>query len=201
MGVTSLVRHLQYLMLTGMMILIAGAWNAPAPLSAQRPSGTSGSPASAVHDFDFLIGRWTVKHRRLKHRLAHNQEWETFSGTCEARTLMGGQANVDDNVIELPAGTYRAATLRTFDPATKTWSIWWIDARNPHHLDTPVVGEFQNGVGTFFTNDVWNGRPIVVRFIWYEITPDSARWEQAFSDDAGKSWETNWIMQFTRAAP
>jgi hypothetical protein len=154
---------------------------------------------SSAHDFDFFVGRWAVQHRRLKHRLAHSDEWETFSGTCETRIILDGQANLDDNVIELPEGAYRAATLRSFDPSTQTWSIWWLDARRPHQLDPPVVGSFTNGAGTFYANDVWNGRPIRVRFQWSDIAENSARWQQAFSDDAGKSWETNWLMDFKRS--
>lgn len=159
------------------------------------------STASAPHDFDFLVGDWTVQHRRLKHRLAHSNEWETFSGTCKARLVLGGQGNVDDNVLEMPGGTYRAVTLRSFDPNTKTWSIWWLDSHRPHELDPPVVGSFRDGTGTFLTKDTFNGRPILVRYIWSEITPDSAKWQQAFSDDGGKTWETNWVMEFQRVVP
>jgi hypothetical protein len=154
---------------------------------------------SGARDFDFFVGRWTVQHRRLKQRLAQSDEWEIFSGTCETRLILDGQANIDDNVIELPGCAYRAATLRAFDASTGTWSIWWLDARNPHQLDPPVVGTFTNGVGTFYANDVLRGRPIMVRFVWSDIAEKSARWQQAFSDDAGKTWETNWTMDFRRA--
>jgi hypothetical protein len=148
-------------------------------------------------DFDFFVGRWRVAHRRLRRRLAGDTEWEEFAGRSEMRQIVGGLGNVDDNVIELPAGTYRAATVRAFDPATGLWSIWWIDGRNPR-LEPPVHGRFENGVGTFFGDDAFEGRPIRVRFIWSEITPRSARWEQAFSPVGGATWETNWIMTFTR---
>jgi hypothetical protein len=150
-------------------------------------------------DFDFFVGRWRVAHRRLRRRLAGDTEWEEFDGVSEMRQIVGGLGNVDDNIIELPAGTYRAATVRAFDPATGLWSIWWIDGRNPR-LEPPVHGRFENGVGTFLGDDVFEGRPIRVRFIWSQITPRSARWEQAFSPDGGATWETNWIMTFTRMA-
>jgi hypothetical protein len=159
---------------------------------------TEPTGVSSEHDFDFLIGSWRVRHRRLKTRLAHSNEWETFAGTCRAWRVLDGQGNVDDNVLEAPAGTYHAVSLRSFDPTTRSWSIWWLDSRHPHELDPPVVGEFRNGVGTFLANDSLNGRPIVVRYIWSDITPNSAKWQQAFSDDAGKTWETNWIMEFHR---
>jgi hypothetical protein len=147
-------------------------------------------------DFDFLVGNWTVRHRRLAERLTRCTEWEESQGTCCMRPLLGGQANVDDNLLELPSGTYRATTIRAYDPVTKQWSIWWLDSRHPHDLGTPVVGAFENGIGTFFADDIFDGKPIRVRFLWTDITAVSARWQQAFSADEGATWETNWIMDF-----
>ena len=153
---------------------------------------------SSPHDFDFFHGRWTVHHRRLKDRLVGCAQWEVFGGTTCVQPLLGGAGNVDDNVLDLPAGAYRAATLRSFDPATRQWAIWWLDGRHPHTLDAPMVGRFENGIGTFFADETFRGQPIRVRFLWSNITPATARWEQAFSPDGGKTWETNWLMDFTR---
>ena len=155
-------------------------------------------PGPAVHDFDFLPGSWRVHHRRLRHRLAGSDEWEEFEGTSEARALLGGAGNVDDNLLELPSGPYRAVSLRTYDPASDRWSIWWVDGRNPGVLDPPVVGGFADGVGTFVGADTFDGRPILVRFTWSEVDTDAPRWEQAFSADGGATWEVNWVMRFTR---
>ena len=152
---------------------------------------------STANDFDFFVGRWTVRHRRLKERLAESKQWEQFGGTSEMRKLMDGQGNIDDNMIELPAGRYRAVSLRSFDPKTKQWAIWWVDGRNPHQLDPPVRGGFSQGTGVFYADDVFKGQPIRVRYLWSDITATSCRWQQAFSAD-GKTWETNWIMDFTR---
>ena len=155
-------------------------------------------PGPAVHDFDFYMGTWRVHHRRLKERLAGSDEWEEFEGTSRAWPILDGAGNVDDNVLELPSGTYRAISLRTFDPETDHWSIWWLDGRTPGRLDPPVVGEFKHGVGTFLAADTFNGRRIIVRFVWSDITDRTCRWEQAFSTDGGTTWEVNWIMESTR---
>jgi hypothetical protein len=80
-------------------------------------------PGPAVHDFDFYIGSWRVHHRRLVERLAGSDDWEAFEGSSTAWPILDGAGNIDDNVLELPAGTYRAISLRTFDPATDRWSI------------------------------------------------------------------------------
>ena len=153
---------------------------------------------SGISDFDFLFGSWRVHHRRLKERLTDCTEWVAFEGTCVSRPLMGGQGNVEDNVLHLPEGTYQAVGLRAFDPRSCTWAIWWLDSRHPHSFDVPVVGGFKDGVGTFLADDMLRGRPIKVRFQWSKITPTSAQWDQAFSPDGGETWETNWVMQFTR---
>jgi hypothetical protein len=166
----------------------------PLPFSLD-PSGSA--RAAGARDFDFLIGRWTVAHRRLRRRLEGDTQWDRFGGTREVRPLLGGLGNVDDNVIELPAGAYRGSALRLFDPAAARWSIWWADSRAPG-LQAPVHGRFENGVGIFLGDDTLRGRPIRVRYIWSDITPEAARWTQAFSPDAGATWEEDWIMEFTR---
>src|ERR1700729_3885510 len=147
---------------------------------------TETAAPSGLHDFDFLYGQWRVHHRRLKERLAGNSEWIEFEGTLFARELMGGYGNVDDSVLELPSGTYRAVGLRSFDAESGQWSIWWLDARTPlGPLEPPVQGSFREGVGTFYADDTFAGKPIRVRFEWSKIQPESCHWEQAFSTDEG----------------
>jgi hypothetical protein len=156
------------------------------------------APGPAAHDFDFLAGRWRVQHHRLKDRLAGSDEWQRFEGTSTAWALLDGAGNIDDNILEAPTGTYRAISLRSYDPRADRWSIWWLDGRNPGLLDPPVVGGFANGIGTFIGEDTFDGRPILVRFRWSDITGTTCRWEQAFSPDDGATWEVNWVMELTR---
>jgi hypothetical protein len=161
------------------------------------------NPSSAqhngLHDFDFFMGKWKVQHRRLKERLVGCDEWVEFDGTCVTQKLLNGQANVDDNVLNLPQGMYRATSLRSYDPEKQLWAIWWLDSRSPGRLDPPVIGKFADGVGTFFADDIPAGRPIRVRFRWTDTQSPSPHWEQAFSANNGTTWETNWTMDFTRA--
>ncbi len=151
---------------------------------------------TGLHDFDFLVGEWRVHHRRVK---VDGHEWVEFDGTCSNRALMEGWANIEEHLLNGPSGAYRAAGLRAYDPKTGQWAIWWLDGRYPAGaLDPPVKGHFENGVGTFYSDYTHNGRPMRVRFIWSHITTTSARWEQASSPDAGKTWDTNWVMEFRR---
>lgn len=169
----------------------------PAASPLASAIGSSDRFADGRADFNFFWGSWRVRHRRLKRRLAGSDEWENFDGRCATRPIIGGLGNIDDNEIELPDGTYLATTVRLFRPKTQRWSIWWVDARDPT-LQPPVEGAFENGVGTFYGDDEYEGRAIRVRFLWSDITPISARWKQAFSIDGGANWETNWRMDFTR---
>ncbi|MGA8189712.1 MAG: membrane dipeptidase, partial [Candidatus Sulfotelmatobacter sp.] len=123
----------------------------------------------------------------------------SLEGTLFSQPLMGGYANVDDDVSEVPGGTYRGVAPRSFDAKLGQWSIWWMDSRMPRApMDPPVRGSFQNGVGTFYADDTENGKPIRIRFIWSQITPTSCHWEQTYSPDGGKTWETNWIQDLKR---
>lgn len=151
---------------------------------------------SSAHDFDFFFGHWRVLHRRLRERLVGCEDWEAFGGQCTTWPMLDGQGNVDDNLLHLPGGDYRAVTLRSFDPATQRWAIWWLDARHPHQLDVPVIGHFEGAVGTFYADDTLAGRPLRVRFRWLDTRTKSPHWEQAFSVDGGASWEVNWTMDF-----
>jgi hypothetical protein len=150
------------------------------------------------HDFDFLFGSSRVRHRRLTERLAGCNEWHEFDGTQHAWPLLGGLANVDDNEFATPDGIQRGASLRSFDPTTETWAIWWLGETTRHTIDVPVVGQFVDGVGTFLADDTLRGHPIIIRFTWSRITATTSRWEQAFSPDAGATWESNWTMSFEK---
>jgi hypothetical protein len=173
---------------------------APAQATQDSPKAATPNDLSGLHAFDLRVGKWRVHHRVLRERLAGSKDWFEYDGTQTWWSVMNGWGNVDDNVFNKPGGAYNGATLRAYDPKTGQWAIWWLDGRTPSaNLDPPVVGRFVNGVGTFYNNDTLRGKPIRVRFIWSKITKHSAHWEQAFSSDGGKTWETNWISDFTRA--
>ena len=184
--------------LTGAVLVASGAaFSAHAAQDAPAEQATSN--LSGLHDFDFLFGEWRVHSRRLKERLTGSADWEEFDGTIVCRKYMDGAANVDDTVFHTPQGIYRGVAPRAYDPKTGQWAIWWIDGRNPFgSVDPPVKGRFVNGVGTFLADDTLRGKPIKVRFTWSHITKRSARWEQAFSPDGGKTWEVNWEQQLER---
>jgi len=149
-----------------------------------------------ARDFDFWMGSWKIHNRRLRERLKGSTVWDDFEATAEARPLLGGVGNEDVYRTEF-AGGFTGMSFRFFDKATGQWSIYWADSRKGT-LEPPVVGSFKGDVGVFEGPDTFEGRPIRVRFIWSRVNTPTPRWEQAFSEDEGKTWETNWVMDMSR---
>jgi hypothetical protein len=149
-------------------------------------------------DFDFFFGRWTVHNRRLKTRLSRSNEWEEFPGTCVARPILGGLGNMDEFTIDDPSGRVDAVTVRLYNPANHEWSIYWAASPGSGRFDVPMVGGFEGPRGEFYSQEVFEGRHIFNRFIWTILSREACRWEQAHSADGGRTWETNWVMDFNR---
>jgi hypothetical protein len=149
-----------------------------------------------ANNFDFLVGTWTSRQRRLRTVLAGGDEWYEFTGILRCWSLLDGAMNVDEVVFpELGTG---GVTLRVYDAKADTWSLYWASSSAGLSLP-PVVGRFgDDGVGDFISPDVYDGREIMCRYRWSQITVASARWDQAFSIDEGRTWETNWVAEFTR---
>jgi hypothetical protein len=152
------------------------------------------------HDFDFLFGSWRVHNRKLTRPFEESSAWVEFMTTATARPILGGLGNVDSFRAEpSEAGEgWEGFTLRLFDPVQRYWVIRWASTKAPGHLDPPVVGRFKDRTGMFFGEDNLGEQQIHVRFEWQALGHDGARWEQAFSADGGITWESNWVMTFTR---
>ena len=148
-----------------------------------------------MNDFDFLIGTWNVHNRKLNKTFVGCEDWQEFPGISTSTSAFEGAGNYDE--IVFPTRGTRGLTLRLFNPATKQWSLYWASSTDGL-LTPPVIGGFRDGRGEFFGDDLDDGHPVQVRFIWSEITENSARWEQAYWDVANQFWETNWIMELTR---
>ena len=147
------------------------------------------------HDFNFISGRWLVSNRRLRQRLQGCTEWESFEAVQDGALLLGGLGNMNDFITQ-EHGVMGMA-LRFFNPPSRQWSLYWV-GHGDGVLQPPVVGAFSGGVGRFEGADTHEGWPVRVRFLWSDITPRNARWDQAFSEDGGRHWETNWVMRLSR---
>jgi hypothetical protein len=149
------------------------------------------------HDFDFEIGSWNIHLSRLEDRLAGSTTWIKFDGTSVTRKIWNGRADLEEFETDSAQDHIEGLTLRLYDPQSHQWRLYWSNSKNGT-LEPPMIGEFHNGRGEFYCQDMWKGRAVLVRFIWTETTTKSPHFEQSFSDDGGKTWEVNWITNQER---
>jgi hypothetical protein len=149
------------------------------------------------HDFDFEAGTWKIHLKRLLHPLTGSKQWVEFDGTSTTRKVWDGRAWIEEFETNGSSGRVEGLTLRLYNPQSHQWSLFWANSKDGV-LAQPTIGEFKNGIGEFFDQEPFHGRSIFVRYVWSEITSNSAHFEQSFSDDGGKTWEVNWITDQTR---
>jgi hypothetical protein len=190
---------------TYLLISTFGFLSQPFLALSQTPPASSAPQHTSVerdgqHDFDFEIGSWKIHLSRLQDRLVGSTTWVQFDGTSVTRKVWDGRANFEEFETDSPTGHIEGLTLRVYNPQTRQWSIYWANSKDPAlgQPIQPMVGEFKNGRGEFYDQELWKGRSVYVRFIWSNITPNSAHFEQSYSDDGGKTWEVNWITDQTR---
>ena len=161
----------------------------PQPTSAQR---------DGQHDFDPLIGSWKYHLKRRLNPLTGSNTWVEFDGTGVCYKVWDGRAQLDTIEVDSPAaGHIEGLTLRLYDPKPHQWRLYWANSKIGI-IDPPQIGEFKDGRGEFFAQDTINGKAILIRFVWTNLTTNTPHFEQSFSDDGGKTWEVNWITDQTR---
>jgi hypothetical protein len=179
----------------------------PLQALAQQNSDTgkaNGQPTTALrdgqHDFDFEVGTWKIHLKRLVHPLTGSNTWVDFDGTSVTRKVWDGRSQLEEFEVDAPTGHIEGLTLRLYNRETHQWSLYWANSKAGAMGGPPNVGEFKNGRGEFFCQDTFNGRVILIRYVWSDIAPTSAHFEQSFSDDGGKTWEVNWVTDQTRVS-
>jgi hypothetical protein len=189
-----------YLLVCGIALLVQ-----PIQARAQQNAAASGGNAKTAslqsdgqHDFDFEFGTWKSHVKRLVNPLSGSSTWTEYEGVTVVRKIWNGRANVAELEADGPAGHLEALSLRLYNPESHQWSLNYANSKIGVINPPPTVGEFRNGRAEFYDMEPINGRYVLVRNIWDNITPNSCRFEQAFSVDAGKTWEVNWIATDTR---
>jgi hypothetical protein len=169
-----------------------------APGFGQAASSAAIQPRDGSHDFDWEIGKWSTRLRYLPEPLTGSKRWVDYSGTSDVRAVLGGRSNLVELSVEDASGKIEGVSLRLYNPKARQWTLNFASVRSGQ-LTPPVTGAFDaKGRGTFYGIDTVDGRIVLVRFVISDVTRSSARFEQAFSDDGGASWETNWIAVDTR---
>jgi hypothetical protein len=197
---TGVARHvLIYFLLCGVIILL----QAHQSLAQSNREAPKTNPQQTVKqrdgqsDFDFEIGTWKTKLKRLLDPLSGSTTWVEYEGTTVVRKVWNGRANLVELVADGPSGHFEGLSLRLYNPQSRQWSLNFANVKSGV-MTQPTIGEFKNGRGEFYSQETLDGRAILVRFVISDITPNSCRFEQAFSDDGGKTWEVNWIAVDTR---
>jgi hypothetical protein len=152
------------------------------------------------HDFDFLIGDWKAHVRRLPDRLNNSNVWVEYDGISNHHKILDSNSNFEEFDVTSTDKKLRikAQTLRLYNPTTRQWSIYLLDVNEGTLDQANVVGSFTGNRGEFYDQDQYKSRAILVRYVWLNISPKSARMEQSFSPDGGKTWEVNWICELSR---
>lgn len=174
-------------------------------ITVAQNDATPAKPATAEkrdgqRDFDFELGSWKIHLKRLQHPLSGSNTWIEFDGTTVTRKVWNGRSQIEEFEVDGPTGHIEGLTLRLYNQQSHQWSLYWANSKDGSMGGPPNVGEFKNGRGEFYCYDTFNGRMVLVRYIWSEITPNSAHFEQSYSEDGGKTWEANWITDQTRVA-
>lgn len=170
---------------------------ASAAILVSLTTSSAAAERDGQHDFDFHFGTWKTHVSRLVHPLTDDRTWTDYDGTSVVRKVWNGRASLLELDVQGPAGHIEGVGLRLYNPHSHQWNLNWTNS-SVGMLDGAMIGEFKDGRGLFYSTENQDGRNILVRNGFSDITPDSSRFEQAFSVDGGKNWETNWIMTFTR---
>jgi hypothetical protein len=168
-----------------------------APQRAHATDAAVPTRHDGQRDFDFEFGAWKTHLKRRLHPLTGTNEWVEYDGTTVVSKVWDGRANLVELEVSGPAGHIEGASWRLYNPAARQWSLNFSNSA-VGTLGSPTIGEFRDGRGEFYAQDTLNGRSILVRFVISDITADSCHFEQSFSDDGGKTWESNWIATDTR---
>lgn len=171
-----------------------------APASARAANAAKAgaeTPRDGQHDFDFEIGTWHTHLKRLAHPLSGSSEWVEYKGVTTVRKVWNGRANLVELTADGPDGHFEGLNLRLYNPRSRQWSLNFANSSDGT-LGQPTIGGFIDGRGEFYDQEDFDGRAIFVRFVITPLDANTIRFEQAFSDDGGKTWEINWVATDTR---
>ena len=185
---------LSCLTVMGLLYLPAAPACARAAKAAEAGAET---PRDGQHDFDFEIGTWRTHLKRLAHPLSGSSEWVEYTGVTTVHKVWNGRANLVELTADGPDGHFEGLNLRLYNPRSRQWSLNFASSGNGT-LGQPTIGGFIDGRGEFYDQENFDGRAIFVRFVITPLDADTIRFDQAFSDDGGRTWEINWVATDTR---
>ncbi len=200
--------HLIKALILAFILLLSGKHTVAAltatATTVTATDATATAPIDSIHDgshdFDFTIGTWKTHIRRLLHPLTGSKEWTTFDGTVVTRKIWKGRAQLEEIEAKGPLGHFEGVNLFLYNPQARQWATYWANS-DDGTIAVPTIGEFKNGRAELFDQETYNGRTILARGIWSEIKANTHQFEQSYSDDGGRTWETNFIAEKTLEDP
>jgi len=177
------------------LLLHSGVTDADAAATA-----TAGAAHDGLHDFDFLVGSWKIHLKRRLRPLTGSNEWVEFDGTVVCRKIWTGGGEVEEFNVNSPEKNsfIQGLAVRLYNPKTRQWTIYWANSKNGAMDPESQVGQFKDGHGEFYGKDSVDGKAVYVRWVWSNTTSAAPHFEQAYSEDGGRTWEVNWITEQTR---
>jgi hypothetical protein len=163
-----------------------------------RPAHAAQQQRDGSHDFDWEVGVWNTHLRVLRQNPDGTTSWVTYEGTSNVIPIWNCRADMVQLEATGPGGRHiEAINLRLYDKETRQWNLNFANVEAAM-FGVPTIGEFRNGVGTFYDEEPIGGRQVLVRGMWSHITVTSAHFVQSISDDGGRTWQVNWIADDTR---
>jgi len=146
--------------------------------------------------FDFWVGEWDVNLRTLQ----DDNSWkESRSGRAKIYRILDGRAILELWDENTPGDGIRGYSLRFFDPGREKWKLFLNWPGDNTSGTSTLSGSFRHGRGEFFAPlAAADGAQTISRYTFSDIAPDRLRWDDAFSNDGGRTWRGNWIMEFSR---
>jgi len=187
-----------YVMVCSLAVVSASLQSFAQQNPAASTTSVQNMDRDGQHDFDPLIGSWKFHLKKLMHPLTGSTDWVEFEGTGVCYKIWDGRAQYDTVELDSPdVGHIEGLTVRLYNPQSHQWRLYWANSKIGV-MDPPQIGEFKNGRGEFFAQDTINGKVVLIRFAWTNLTTNTPHFEQSFSADGGKTWEVNWICELSR---
>ena len=165
---------------------------------SKAPDYAAPSPEGSgpEHDFDFNMGHWNTQIRAVMNPLSAPNVWSNLKGTHVVYRVWGDWADIGQLEVDGPGGHIEDMALRLYDRKTRQWRVYFANS-DSGTLEPPMVGEFKNNVGTFVFLDEMEGKTVLVRNIWSDITAQTCHQDWSISADGGKTWVSTWISTDT----
>jgi len=167
-----------------------------ASLWAQGSNGGSSSSAPRVapeaRQFDFWLGEWDLMWPGEQSGLPAGQ---TGRGTNTITAILDS-AVIQESFIDGAPNSLRGMSFSVYNQRLGTWQQTWVDNQSGY-LD--FTGEFKDSKMILSRKATTkDGKEIMQRMVWHNITHDQLDWNWEASQDGGKTWKVNWQIHYAR---